>query len=88
VGTVDQRSPDLNLIRVSARNHFVVGDLLEILDPEKPDIQHISIKRMNNSSDGKQLQEAHNSYVVDLELETDLDEPISAGSIIRRKCDN
>ncbi len=88
VGTVDQSSPEIKLIRVSARNYFVVGDLLEILDPEKPEIKHISIKSMNNSSDGKQLQEAHNSYVVDLELETALDEPISAGSIIRRKCDN
>jgi U32 family peptidase len=88
VGTVDQRSPDLNLIRVSARNYFVVGDSLEILDPEKPEIKQISIKGIINSSDGKQLQEAHNSYVVDLEPGTALDEPISAGSIIRRKCDH
>jgi len=87
VGTVDEHNRADGLLRVSARNRFAVGDLLEILEPDKPEIKQINIKQMKNSANGKQLQEAHNSYVVDLELEKALDEPISAGSIIRRKCD-
>jgi U32 family peptidase len=87
VGTVDEHNRADGLLRVSARNRFAVGDLLEILEPDKPEIKQINIKQMKNSYNGKQLQEAHNSYVVDLELEKALDEPISAGSIIRRKCD-
>jgi U32 family peptidase len=88
VGTVDEHNRADGLLRVSARNRFAVGDLLEILEPDKPEIKQINIKQMKNSYNGKQLQEAHNSYVVDLELEKALDEPISAGSIIRRKCDH
>jgi U32 family peptidase len=88
VGTVDQRSPDLNLIQVSARNYFVVGDLLEILDPAAGNMIPVRIKKIIDSASSNELKEAHNSYVVDLEPETALDEPISAGSIIRRKCDH
>ena len=88
VGTVDERSPETNLIRVSARNYFASGDRLEVLDPGAGDMIPVRIKKIVDSASSNELKEAHNSYVVDLELEKALDEPISAGSIIRRKCDD
>ena len=88
VGTVNERNTELNLIRVCARNYFASGDILEILDPAGEEIIPVRIKRIVDSKNSNELKEAHNSYVVDLELETALDEPISAGSIIRRKCDS
>jgi U32 family peptidase len=88
VGTVDEHNVVEGLLRVSARNRFAVGDLLEILEPDKPEIKQIKIKQMKNSADGKPLQEAHNSYSVDLVLGAEADKPISADSIIRRKCDH
>ena len=88
VGTVDEHSPKTNLIRVSARNYFASGDRLEILDPGAGDMIPVRIKKIIDSASSNELKEAHNSYIVDLELETALNEPISTGSIIRRKCDN
>ncbi len=88
VGTVDERSAESNLVRVSARNYFAAGDLLEILDPAGDETIPVRIKKITDRTSSNELTEAHNSYVVDLELETALDQPVSAGSIIRRKCDD
>lgn len=88
VGTVDELSAELKQIRVSARNYFAVGDLLEILDPANPEVLRVMIERIIDSKNGKDLKEAHNNYLVLLQLKRDLTDQISIGSIIRRKRDN
>lgn len=87
VGTVENNDTVSGLIRVSARNRFAAGDLLEILDPANDDVIEIRVRRILDHNSTSELKEAHNSYIVDLELEAAIDNPISKGSIIRRKCD-
>ncbi len=86
VGTVAERSPEANLIRVSARNYFASGDILEILDPAADNIIPVRVARIIDCTSLNELSAAHNSYTVDLELKEPLTKPASEGSIIRRKC--
>jgi len=88
VGTVDELSAEVKQIRVSARNYFTVGDLLEILDPAGDEPIPVRIDKIIDRKSSSELKEAHNGYTVELELETPLNKPVSAGSIIRRKCSN
>jgi len=85
VGVVDKHQLEKSLFRVSARNRFAIGDSLEVLDPASPEIIKIKVKSITDNQNGEALKEAHNSYLVDLNLVTTPVKTISPGSLIRRK---
>jgi U32 family peptidase len=88
VGTVDEHQLENGLISVSARNRFTLGDYLEVLDPANPKITCLEVKQITDNQSGEVLKEAHNSYKVDLQVKKAFIEPISPGSLIRRKSES
>ncbi len=87
VGTVDEGSSDGAGIKVRARNRFAVGDLLEILDPSQPEIIKIRVKWITDAETGESLDQAHNSYIVNVLIAGTGVPVISKGALIRRKND-
>jgi U32 family peptidase len=87
VGTVTKHNVEENRLRVSARNRIVVGDCLEILDPQWPDILRVKVNRIIAVETGDDLDAAHNGYQVDLCLAEKSMAPISEEAIIRVKSD-
>lgn len=86
-GTVTGHNVAEDRLRVSARNRIVVGDYLEILDPQWPDIITVKVNRIIAIETGDELEAAHNGYQVDLCLAEKSIAPISKEAIIRVKSD-
>jgi hypothetical protein len=74
-----------NRLRVSARNRIVVGDYLEILDPQYPEVLRVRVNRIIAVETGDDLDAAHNGYQVDLCLAEKSAGLISRDAIIRNK---
>ncbi|MGM0652147.1 MAG: peptidase U32 family protein [Bacillota bacterium] len=85
VGTVDDHNREKRLLKVKARNRFTVGDQLEILDPTREEVLALKVGQIISSKSGEQLHAAHNSYLVDIPLVSDIKPAISEHSILRRK---
>lgn len=85
VGTVDGHDTKSNKLTVRARNRFSVGDVLEILDPSRPDVIKLTVRQITNYQTGEKLKEAHNSYIVDVTSLEKCSKEISKDAIIRRK---
>jgi U32 family peptidase len=88
VGTVEKHDPETGMIRVNARNRFLPGEMVEILDPLNPEVLELYVQKITSADTGKVLEAAHNSYRVDLKFADDLCKPISSESILRRKCND
>jgi putative protease len=86
VGTVESHDPATGLIRVNARNRFLPGEKVEIIDPLNPEVVEIYVDKITAADTGAVLAAAHNSYRVDLQFKADLHRQISPESILRRKC--
>jgi len=63
VGVVEGYDPKKKELKIAARNKFVVGDEIEVLDPEVDEIRKLKIANMRNA-DGESISEAHNEYEV------------------------
>ncbi len=85
VGTVDEHNFESNTLRIKARNRFAVGDLLEILDPNCPDVPDVRVSFIRDEKTGSSLNEAHNSYLVTIPLAEGSSVRISEYALIRRK---
>jgi U32 family peptidase len=86
VGTVENHDPETGLIRVNARNRFLPGEVVEIIDPLNPEVVELYVQEITAAETGKVLSAAHNSYRVDLQFTAELRRLISPESILRRKC--
>ncbi len=86
-GTVTRHNVEENRLRVSARNRIVVGDYLEILDPQCREVLRVRVSRIIVVETGDELDAAHNGYQVDLCLAESSTGQISKDSIIRIKCE-
>ncbi len=84
VGIVEEHKPDEKRIRIKARNRFSVGDVLEILDPHYPEIVKIRVDWIISDETGSSLDQAHNSYIVNIPMPGEDDYIISKYSILRR----
>ncbi len=85
VGTVDENNRKSSSIKVRARNRFAVGDILEILDPNHPEVIIIGVEKIIDNESGESLDQAHNGYVVDVLLTEKSCRSISKDAVIRRK---
>ncbi|MDZ4131953.1 MAG: U32 family peptidase [Dethiobacteria bacterium] len=85
VGTVTQHNVKENRLRVSARNRIFLGDCLEILDPQYPEVLRVKVNRIIAVETGEYLDAAHNGYQVDLFLAEKSAVLISKDAIIRNK---
>ena len=85
VGTVDEHNLESRSMQISARNRFAVGDVLEIIDHERPDIIKVRVEQITDKETGKILDQAHNGYVVNVPLGDSGQKSISKDAVIRRK---
>lgn len=85
VGMVEEHNLENNSLRISARNRFSVGDVLEILDPNQPEVITVKVNWIIDDQLGNSMEHAHNSYQVDIPLPEITEHPISAQSVIRRE---
>jgi len=83
VGTVDEHLLEEGAIRIMARNRFKVGDTLEILDPNHFEVVKTRVDRITDDRTGRNLEQAHNSYVVRVPLMKKLAYQVSRHAIIR-----
>ncbi|MEW5785408.1 MAG: U32 family peptidase [Bacillota bacterium] len=84
IGTVEEHNQETNMLKVLGRNHFAVGDTVEILDPDRPGIVEFTIGRIINET-GEELKAAHNSYVVHIPLAGEHAPAVGRHAILRKK---
>ena len=84
VGVVENYDAETKQLTIAGRNRFRSGDELEILDYKIAPIQKIKIGQMQKNN-GEIISEAHNSYLVTVDLTGQTVEPISKYSILYRK---
>lgn len=85
VGMVEGHNVEKNSITVKARNRIIKGDLLEVIDPGRPDMPAFKVFQIRDSVSGEVLTEAHNSYVITIMTEKSISRKISTGSLLRKK---
>ncbi|MFO7952920.1 MAG: U32 family peptidase [Bacillota bacterium] len=83
VGTVETHDPAKEKLIIEARNRFAVGEVLEILDPDRPVPVNVKVEKITNERDGSSLEQAHNSYLVSIPFKNEKRFPVSRHSIIR-----
>ncbi len=89
VGTVDHHNTEAGRLTILARNRFSVGDVLEILDQACPVIIKVPVQTIIDERTGNYLQQAHNSYIVQVPLPGNTGFKISRHAVIRtRSMDN
>ncbi len=85
VGTVDHHNIKEERLKILARNRFSVGDVLEILDPACPDIIKVQVRTIIDERTGNSLQQAHNSYIVQIPFPCKAGLKISEHAVIRAR---
>jgi len=84
VGVVLDYAADTKRLTISGRNRFCTGDELEILDYKITPLQKIKIGTLQKSN-GELLTEAHNSYIVTVDLNGQQIEDISKYALLCRR---
>lgn len=85
VGIIDSHNHKSNSLKISARNRFALGDILEILDPRYPEVILIRVALITDDRNGNTLAEAHNGYVVNISMAEKPGCQISEDALVRRK---
>ncbi len=85
VGMVEGHDLTEGVLTIAARNRFVAGDWLEILDPRFPETLFLQVDQIKDALTGRNLAAAHNSYRVLVPCPELWQTPVSEGSILRRK---